>query len=62
MRNERTSKKVARIAAKIMGLVDQNQEYILLGFTRTGCRVIVTTDDIKALAASALTQAPDKKK
>lgn len=54
MRNEKTSKRIASIAAKILALPATSHT----GFFRVD---IKSWRDIRMLAASALTQAPDKK-
>ena len=72
MQQERTSKKVAAIAGKVLTQLDsadydsiapiyamnRNSDLFLLGINKD----YLTVRDLKALAASALTQSPDKKK
>lgn len=75
MKNERTSKRVAKIAAKVLaikvGIIDQAERVIsrpaasriklMLGFG--DCRwgpFDISLADLKALAGSGLTQAPDR--
>ncbi len=54
-RNERTSKRIAKIAAKVLAIKIVNAKTTVPGTT-------VTWADIRALAASALTQAADREK
>ena len=64
-RNERTSKRIASIAGKVLALKTRD----LISYGNTRCRLwvmdsnpngpSVSWHDIRALAASALTQAPD---
>lgn len=54
MKNERTSKRIASIAGRILRLLEgSNTEWTQLE---------IKTKDIRALAASALTQRPDNAK
>lgn len=62
-RNEKTSARVARIAAKVLNVATK-EGYMEICFNHPAygqCRVHSTVNwrDIRALAASALTQAPD---
>lgn len=52
MKNERTSKRVSSIAGKVLKRISGYDDRVLS---------LITVGDLKALAASALTQAPDKK-
>lgn len=61
MKNEKTSKRVAKIAGRILETLKTfktipNTEKVIAGDVQIG-----TVGEIKALAASALTQAADKK-
>lgn len=67
-RNERTSKRVAKIAARILhftGADDTNAGlFIAMGDLGGGLVKlwrVLTIGELRALAASALTQAPDQK-
>ena len=66
MKNERTSKRVATIAGKVMALKGVANATVQLYTERTGrfslTDIGIKWRDIRALAASALTQAADKKK
>lgn len=59
VRNERTSKRVAKIAAGILALKKPASECCV--WTDGGKAVWIMWSDIRALAASCLTQAADKK-
>jgi hypothetical protein len=60
-RNERTSKRIAAIAAKVMRITDKKSQRIRFS-AASGLELVLTVGDLKALAASCLTQAPDKPK
>jgi hypothetical protein len=60
MKNEHTSARVAKIAAEILALSSTNREYLHFYDSVTGNGITIMWHDIRALAASALTQAPDK--
>ncbi len=70
MKNERTSKRVSAIAGKIMrniqhvrtGPSQYNPVYMYYPASSANETLICTIGDLKALAASALTQTPDKPK
>ena len=59
MRNERTSKRVAKIAGKVLAVRGMSKEDVYWG---GGYFTGLKWSDIRALAASCLTQAADKKK
>jgi hypothetical protein len=62
MKNERTSKRVARIAGKVMarrGIA--SKELMIFNDDAYEC-LNITWSDVRALAASCLTQAADKKR
>ena len=61
VRNERTSKGVASKAARVMRTIDAAQA-MLLNMSRDLGLVFSVLDECKSVAASALTQAPDRKK
>lgn len=61
MKNERTSKRVGKVAGRILQIFEQfeipaSDEVYVADNIKIG-----TAGDIKALAASALTQTPDQK-
>lgn len=65
-RNEKTSPRVAAIAGRILAIKTEDPTFRdnvwnILDVT-TGAIVVVKWRDIRTLAASALTQAPDKKR
>lgn len=61
-RNERTSARVARIAGRILESLEGIPDYqTVLYNTNTGTIFRLRVDDLKALAASALTQTKDRK-
>ena len=61
-RNERTSARVARIAGRILeSLEGVPDDRTVLYNTNTGTMFRLSVGDLKALAASSLTQAPDRK-
>lgn len=62
-RNEKTSKRVAAIAGKVLAVKPETpgETTWIITDTKTGNIVTFYWRDIRALAASALTQAPDKK-
>ena len=59
--NEKTSKKVASIAGRLLRMAESSGFPDGAVCARVG-RMTVTIDELKALCASALTQAPDKPK
>ena len=59
MRNERTSKRIAKIAARILGSSHRGEVMIYPKDNDT-C-AFMPWRDFRTLAASALTQAPDRK-
>ncbi len=61
-RNEKTSKRVAGIAGKVMAVKAPVGEEVLIFDKRLDRIVAVRWSDIRSLAASALTQAADKPK
>jgi hypothetical protein len=62
MRNEKTSKRVAKIAGKVLALKGVASWYVTVCNEDRHSAVGLTWRDIRALAASCLTQAADKKK
>jgi len=58
-RNERTSARVARIAAKILAVKGGGNSLLCTAFA-DDIAFDIRWRDIRALAASALTQAPDR--
>lgn len=61
MRNERTSAAIAKIAGKLMKKLQLHKPLPTLFAWIDGTPYILVKD-LQALAASALTQAPDKKR
>lgn len=59
-RTERTSARVAKIAAKVLALDIHPSVPAIVATDQTGKGHIFAWSDIRALAASALTQSPDK--
>lgn len=62
MKNETTSAGVARIAARILHLNVEDGNYIWQRGADDNNTCICSVEDLKSLAASALTQVPNKKK
>lgn len=60
-RNERTSKRVAKIAGRILAMDVQRQTNVCVADRVVGGLTFLPWSDIRALAASALTQAPERK-
>ena len=64
MKNEKTSKKVAKLAGKILNAFSENEKkQPLFVLTRDGdlWRTWIKVEDLQSLAASALTQVADKR-
>lgn len=61
IKNERTSKKIATIAGRILETL-QSEHLGGKHSLRIGFHKICTVDELKSLCASALTQTPDKPK
>jgi len=61
VRNEQTSKRVASKAACLMRTIDAAQD-MLLNMSRDLELLHCLLDECKSVAASALTQAPDRKR
>jgi hypothetical protein len=60
-RNERTSKRVAKIAGLILSMKWPRSARVMTYLPKRTSKVVhITFGDIRALAASALTQAPNK--
>jgi len=59
IRNERTGKKAATIAGRILETL-QSERARGTNFIRFGFHKLCTVAELKTLCASALTQAPDK--
>ena len=57
--NEKTSKRVAAIAGRVLKRIAKTNAIFVYDGTWTK---VCTVDEFKALAASALTQAPNKKR
>ena len=60
MLNEKTSARVAKIAGKIMALVPVEKNALKIYDAKSGRRVQISFEDIRTIAASCLTQTPDK--
>jgi hypothetical protein len=60
--NEKTSKRVSAIAGRLLAVKVRAGEFIPVFDIKTECIVEFKWADIRALAASALTQAADKPK
>jgi len=58
-KNEKTSARVSKIAAKVLAIKCISKDFVLI--TKDGAGIVVRWSDVRALAASALTQAPDKR-
>ncbi len=61
-KNEKTSKRVAAIAGRIMAVKAIPRDYCVIFDTKKDDAVVLQWTDLRALAASALTQAADKPK
>ena len=61
-RNEKTSPRVAKIAAKVLAVRTKTPAKDLGIVAHDGSGVVIRWSDIRALAASCLTQAADKPK